>query len=47
MNLLFDVGNTELKLGVANDEKVLKVFRFSKFQEKSVDELYLSFYLIF
>lgn len=47
MNLLFDVGNTELKVGVTNDEKVLKVFRFSKFQEKSVDELYLSFYLIF
>lgn len=47
MNLLFDVGNTELKLGVADDSKVIKVFRFSKFHDKSIDELYLSFYLIF
>lgn len=46
MILMFDVGNTELKLAIYNGDEFLNKFRFSTNDELSDDELYLKFYNI-
>lgn len=44
MILMFDVGNTELKMAVSNGDEVIKKFRFRTNKDISDDELYLNFY---
>ncbi|HHV33204.1 MAG TPA: type III pantothenate kinase [Acholeplasma sp.] len=46
MTLLFDVGNTEIKLAIAKDKKILNKYRFKTKLNLSDYELYLSFYNI-
>lgn len=44
MILMFDVGNTELKIAVADDSKIISKYRFTTNPSLSDDELYLRFY---
>ncbi len=44
MILMFDVGNTELKMAISKDDEVIKKFRFRTNKDLSDDELYLNFY---
>lgn len=46
MTLMFDVGNTELKIALAKNEEILNKYRFKTNTNLSDYELYLSFYNI-
>lgn len=45
MTLMFDVGNTELKLAISNEkDEIIEKYRFQTNKNLSDDELYLKFY---
>ncbi len=46
MILMFDVGNTELKMAIVDKDIIEKKYRFATNQNLSDDELYLNFYNI-
>lgn len=46
MILMFDVGNTELKIAIAKNNEIIKKYRFRTNPDISDDEMYLSYYNI-
>lgn len=46
MILMFDVGNTELKMAIAKNDEIIKKYRFRTNPDISDDEMYLSYYNI-